>query len=220
MSASPHQRFKIAYVDVDNVLLKYTISLGEFVAEKFPELPIPVPFCEGLYKNYVPSFGPNQHRYREVIQAFNSSPLFGKLNPYPDAQEVLPEMKKDGWIFVAITHINPDSPEVIRARNQNLETIFGKGFIQRIHCLGFPKHKETLLKAYKSGVWIEDFPLNAVQGAEAGHTTFLLDRTHNHCEHPEVIRVPCWRAIQKHLQEKDNQYIPVPRGHGLMRTRS
>jgi 5'(3')-deoxyribonucleotidase len=134
----------------------------------------------------------------DYIREFHRSPMMGQLLPEPCAAVVLPKLYSHGYRFVAITACL-DEPEVQRAREDNLRSVFGFPF-EAVHCVGLGFDKTALLKHYDRSIWVEDMPMHAVAGADLGHRTYLLHRLHNAgLNHPKVMRVRDWHDIAADL---------------------
>lgn len=143
----------------------------------------------------------------EHVKAFNTSEAFGQLPALPCAQVILPEIARTGREIHIVTSCARDAVTQKRRRD-NLERLFGDIFAS-ITCLDLGESKETPLKTLAEhtgnpGLWVEDNHKNAVIGAEIGHTTFVMRRSHNRkiepvCTRADLTWVDTWFDIAPHL---------------------
>lgn len=131
-------------------------------------------------------------RVDDLVTEFSVKHL-GDLHPEEDALEVIPELRKMGYEFVAISSC-VDGPVMTKMRHDNLERVFGFPF-RDVHCTGLMRPKEDFLKAHEPTWWIEDNPHHAHVGSGLGHISMLLDRPYNQAAEVEAIRVRDWYAI-------------------------
>lgn len=133
---------------------------------------------------------------RQFVEAVD-----GQLPPEPCALEVLPELHKDGWSFVAITACGVDD-WFHRQRVKNLEDVFGFHF-DAVHCVELRDGKEKFLHRYRPTIWVEDNWHHAVVGSDLGHDSYVLTRGYNaEKHHPQVRRVATWHQIREELWDK------------------
>ena len=96
-----------------------------------------------------------------------------------------------------------DNPYAIKLREQNLETLFGKGVFERLVCLPCGADKKEELERYRDSdfVWVEDKAENANLGADMGLNTYLIDHPYNSSSelHDEVKRVNNWKEIYEYV---------------------
>lgn len=132
----------------------------------------------------------------DLIAQFQRSSHLVDMAPEPCALDVLPELYRHGYRFIAIS---ASLEETAERRKQHLEETFGIPW-EAVHCVGLTLCKRDALGAYPSSVWVDDLPRHTVAGAELGHRSFLLDRPYNLDDHhPAVTRVSDWHAIARHL---------------------
>lgn len=129
-----------------------------------------------------------------LTNEFNMSDHLRNQLPEPDALEVLPQLHKDGWKFVAITACGIDPGLRVR-RREHLEEIFG--FTWEVHTVVLHEPKREILKLFEPTVWVEDNKAHAQDGAALGHRAFLLDRPYNQNSDETVTRVRDWHDIAR-----------------------
>jgi hypothetical protein len=134
----------------------------------------------------------------DLITQFQRSSHLVSMAPEPCALEMLPELHRQGFQFIAIS---ASLEETSAVRKQHLEDTFGFRW-EAVHCIGLKLCKREALMMYPASVWVDDLPQHTTAGAELGHRSFLLDRLHNSGEHhPAVTRVFDWHDIARHLLE-------------------
>ena len=127
------------------------------------------------------------------------------LEVEPDAAEILPELEKMGYKFVAISAcVNSDV--TVRARHLNLKNAFPVDW-HAVHCVGLHQSKDDHLRMYRNTWWVEDNAKHALRGAAIGHHTFLLDRAYN--SHLDIkdnpYRVKSWHDIFDEIVKHDKK---------------
>jgi hypothetical protein len=92
-----------------------------------------------------------------------------------------------------------------RARQDNLEERFGKIF-ENIIFLDTGKPKDQALAQQPAGsFWIEDKPVNALAGWEAGMIPILYTQPHNKdFKHKDVARCDTWKDIYQFISTYQN----------------
>lgn len=117
----------------------------------------------------------------EHVVRFNTSPAFGRLVAFACAKAVLTAAAAAGHPVFAITACAEDVASH-RLRHHNLDADFGPIFAA-VHFVPLGGNKAPHLRAiaeqHGPGVWVEDNHKNAIAGADAGHTPFVIRRTHN-----------------------------------------
>lgn len=132
----------------------------------------------------------------DLIAQFQRSPHLTNMAPEPCALDVLPDLYRRGFRFVAIS---ASLEETTERRKQHLEDTFGFRW-EAVHCIGLKLCKREALERYPASVWVDDLPRHTTAGAELGHRSFLLDRPYNvDHHHPAVTRVTDWHNIAQHL---------------------
>lgn len=186
--------FRTILTDVDDTILECADALQAWMADlgHVTEQRLHDHYdIEGLY-------GLDRQTAMGLIRRFSESEAMGRLRAAPDALEVLPRLRKAGFKLVAITSCH-DSACTINLRMANLASAFSLDW-DAVHCLGIGADKLEVLRAYPPSIWVDDLTANAVAGAKAGHTTFLLDRLHNRVSvNSSVRRVADWHEIESDL---------------------
>ena len=140
---------------------------------------------------------------REMIRLFNGDPeIWPFFKPLPGVVENVQKLHSEGFQFVAITAC-ADDRDTHLGRWKNLEEVFGYGVFDTLHCVGLAESKRTHLARYRPAYWVEDKTRHAVDGAEVGHTSFLINYMHNAREGQNirgVTRVNNWDDIYQHIQ--------------------
>lgn len=142
-------------------------------------------------------YGLSSNKAHQLVREFCSSAWVRFLPVFRDARSGVAHLVEAGYTFVAITSLSND-PMAAKLRMRNLEDIFGKGVFTELTCLPTGSGKRDALAKYAgSGLyWIEDNVQNAIDGAELGLKSILVEHGHNAvCEHKEVMRVADWASI-------------------------
>ena len=116
-----------------------------------------------------------EEEIKELVDKFNHSDGFTKLQPCGGAQRFIEQARRD-FDIIAITSCSQD---LLAQRTANLDAAFGKDTFKVIHCLGLGESKSLFLKMYRPTIWIEDSLHGALQGVDAGHQVYILDRPWN-----------------------------------------
>lgn len=145
------------------------------------------------------TFDISREEVDKQLTAFaNETDWLSNLPPEDCAATVLPSLHKKGFQFVGITAIDHAFHD---QRLDNLERVFGFRFLA-LHCIGFGASKREALGSYPKGIWVEDHPQHASDGADIGHRSFLLNRAYNlTAEVSNVTRVDDWHAINDLITE-------------------
>lgn len=133
----------------------------------------------------------------QMVREFCSSAWVRFLPVFRDARSGVAHLVESGYSFVCITSLSND-PMAAKLRMRNLEDVFGKNVFVDLTCLPTGSRKRSALEKYAgTGMyWIEDNAQNAVDGAELGLKSILIEHGHNAvCEHKEVKRVADWASI-------------------------
>lgn len=143
---------------------------------------------------------------RALIAEFNSLPeQFSNLQPYADATRWVPELKRKGYDFVAITACADDS-WTHDTRRANLEQHFPAIF-DTIHCVGLGKSKVKFLERYKPTWWVDDKPSHCEDGTKLGHKSFMITRSYNvNDNRVGVKRVAGWDDIYRCIVDDGCDY--------------
>jgi len=121
----------------------------------------------------------------ELVEEFNASIHFGRLEAVDGAREVIEDVlnlvreRTSDYRLHVVTSCSSEA-STVHLRRDNIEKVFGKGTFDTIHCLDLGQPKTKVLRAWPEGsVWIEDNYKNALMGADVGHRTFIRKRPHN-----------------------------------------
>lgn len=112
--------------------------------------------------------------------------------------EPIRRLRQQGYEFVAITACEPRSG-LAQVRHQNLKNLFGFDF-EEVYVTGYDVPKSEVLKTFEPTFWVEDNLKHAHEGAELGHTVFLIDRDYNRHD-DSFIRVKDWLEIEERINE-------------------
>lgn len=174
--------------DVDGVLLDWFGGFRSFLTHKGIHTDGPRP------RSWAMTEWVKADNIQELIQEFNSSDAFMYLSHYVTALSVLRKLHmQHGHEIVAVTSCSSE-PRVQAMRRRNLENKYGPIF-KDIICLDLMETKTEVLKRYPAAFWVEDAIHGAKAGVEAGHKTFLINKSYNQEEVPGVQRVDGWYQI-------------------------
>ena len=193
---------KVILTDVDEVLFDWASPFEEWVRETYPQL-------RDVQGNLTDHWhveawlGTTLEESREMIRIFNSDPVcWQQFKPLPHVVENVHKLHDSGYKFVAITACDTDDVTWL-GRWSNLNEVFGKGIFDTLHCVGLAASKRGYLARYAPTYWVEDKTRHAVDGAEVGHKSFLVNYTHNIRDGqniPGVTRVNDWREIHDRIK--------------------
>lgn len=185
-------------MDVDGVALMWVEYFGQYAQSQGHKLVMDLPTTWEMTE----WFNADHTEIRRLIKDMNGSELFEAIPAFEDAKRVLP-LIAEKYDLVAITCCSND-PLTIARRKKNLELLNVK--FKDVHCLNFTDSKLDLLKEYPSSFWVEDRFEGAKSGVEAGHTSFLINRTYNQNEnHDRIIRVNGWEEILNKVMKKEQK---------------
>lgn len=187
---------KLILTDIDDTVLNYVTPFRAWMEDRGfnPVRPY------GEVYNLGQIYGIDDDKAIALIEEFTHSEGFGKLIAEPCAKEILPQLRDEGYRFVAISATVKTNENRDR-RMQNLADEFGFEF-EDCFCTGLRLPKTPYLESYKgkSDLWVEDNFDHAVDGAEMGHNTFIITRKYNEgMTHEKVRRVKTWHEIAEHL---------------------
>lgn len=141
----------------------------------------------------------------ELIDEFNGTPYFGELSPIRDAADIIPWLVNSddyavGWLSCGAPTKNPML--AYNRRNANIRAVFGVGITGEL--LGLRCSKIDSLKQYdpNTSVFVEDSLSHALDGANLGFETFLMDFPYNQSSTPLPLlihRVQSWSEIEEAL---------------------
>ena len=188
MTASKNKS-KVVIVDVDEVLLRWTEGLSDFLCKYW-----------GIETKGTPTswevkywIGCSEQTALEFIRCFNEeSDEFGELKPIQGAVEAIQELREAGYEIYCVT-ASCTGTEGKRSRVFNLLELFGNVF-EDIYFVPLKGCKEEVLSKFPKGsYYIEDNMINIVKGASLGLKTVQFVRPHNekYC-HSEAPRFDSW----------------------------
>jgi FMN phosphatase YigB (HAD superfamily) len=140
---------------------------------------------------------------RAMIKEFNAHPdIWPYFEPLPEAVEYVDRLHKEGWSFVAITACATDDWTHAN-RMSNLRNVFGDAF-DGLYCTGLHESKDKFLRRYRPTYWVEDKWAHALNGAELGHQSFIVDYKYNReYSDDRITRVKGWQDIWSHVSALD-----------------
>lgn len=187
----------VILADVDGVLLNWWGAFTFWMHSNGYS-----PKVEGEYCT-AKTFGIEKHIADEFEDCFNNSITLETIPPLRDAVKYVKKLNEEhGFVLHCVTAI-PDVEQVREWRQTNLDSVFGKGVVQRLVCTGSSANKRPTLAEYTgSGVpWVEDKYQNAIMGLEYGLDSYLIDHDYNRKfgENPDIKRVENWKEIYELL---------------------
>jgi hypothetical protein len=187
----------IILADVDGVLLDWWSAFTFWMHSNGYDTKIEGEYCTAK------TFGIGKDIADEFEDCFNNSITLKTIAPLRDAVKYVRKLNEEhGYVIHCVTAI-PDTEQIREWRQTNLETVFGKGVVQRLVCTGSSANKRPILAEYANrGIpWIEDKYQNAVMGLEYGLDTYLIDHDYNreYGDNPDIKRVKNWREIYELL---------------------
>lgn len=163
--------------DIDDVVLDWTSGAEQFCQATFGTKTFPAELDVSL------------------LAMFNQSDEFSRLEVFPDAADVLRQLKRafDATI-IGITACGT-SEEVVSARLRNLHAVL-PGVFSNIIAVPVGASKYSSLKRFTSdaSVWVDDNPVHCVAGASLGIDTVHMDKYSRHQtpSRPNIIRCVNW----------------------------
>ena len=127
---------KILLTDVDGVVLNWSDHFNKYLKQYHPEVSLMNPTTFSQTEDI-----------GKLIKGFNQTAWIGFLEPFRDAQQVLPQFKKKGWTIVTCTSMGTDQ-YANALRKQNMEQLFPDIF-DRIDIIPFMSPKNEWLSQYK-----------------------------------------------------------------------
>ena len=185
---------KLILVDADGVLLDWEYAFNIWMQEHgFEEVP-----GSKLSYEMDERYGIPKEQVRKLIRLFNESAAIGFLPALRDAMYYVKRLHEEhGYRFHCITSLSTD-PNAVRLREMNLAKLFGKTAFERVVCLPTGADKNEALEEYRdTGCWwIEDKPVNAEVGYNAGLRPLLIEHGHNmNYVHKHITLVKNWRDV-------------------------
>lgn len=183
---------KLILVDCDGVLVDWVYSFDRWMQRhgytKVRDDVYDLAQCYDLEKGEI----------KKLVRIFNESANIEYLPPLRDAIKYVKLLHEEcGYIFHCITSLSLD-PFAQKAREKNLQNLFGETVFEKIICLDTGADKGEALASYADTgcLWVEDKSENSLAGIRAGLDSILIDHEHNKdFEHPFVQRVYSWREI-------------------------
>lgn len=171
---------KIILTDVDGVVLDWEYAFHCWVQQRGW-----TPKEENWKKTYYIEkiYGMSDQDAWDHVRTFNESAAMGFLPPLRDSMHFVKKLHEEhGFMFHAITSMS-DDPNAVKLREMNLTKLFGPTTFEKVICLPCGASKKEVLQDYAnmgfSGYWIEDKVTNAVEGAQMGFQTLLMEHGHN-----------------------------------------
>jgi hypothetical protein len=193
---------KVILTDCDEVLFDWATPFAEWIRETYPEYR-DTPGELQDHWHIEAWLGCSLEESRDMVRIFNGNPEFWtSFKPLPGVVENVHKFYQDGYSFVAITACATDR-ETYLGRWKNLEEVFGYGVFDTLHCVGLSESKRPYLARYHPTIWVEDKARHAIDGAEVGHQSFLINYQHNIRDGhniPGVTRVDDWHDIYAHVK--------------------
>jgi len=195
---------KVILTDCDEVLFDWAGPFEEWVRKTYPEFRNAVG-CLQDHWHVEQWLGCDLALSRELIYQFNGNEeIWPFFEPLPNVVPIIEQLHGEGWKFVAITACDTDLA-TYRGRWNNLRSAFGEGVFDTLHCVGLASSKADILKRYAPTYWVEDKMKHASAGADAGHTSFLINYKHNEkYDDDRIIRVTDWRDIYNHIAYRES----------------
>lgn len=132
---------------------------------------------------------------RHLIEEFNHLEEFWpNFEPLSEVRKNILALEDLGYKFVAVTACSEDEWTHVN-RWHNLKRCFGTAF-DTLHCVGLSASKKEMLERYKPTYWVEDKLRHAIDGADLGHTSFIVDYPWNrYANDDRITRVKNWNDI-------------------------
>lgn len=191
---------KILLTDVDEVLFDWSTPFEEWVRQTYPEYrDVERPLRD--HWDVEDWLGCELAESREMIRIFNgTSEIWSNFKPLPGVVDNVHLLHEQGFHFAAITACARDV-DTWEGRWKNINDVFGYGVFDTLHCVGLAEPKAGYLARYRPTYWVEDKMKHAVDGANAGHKSFLVNYKHNQKYHDErITRVDHWGDIVHHIR--------------------
>lgn len=166
---------KIVLTDADGVLVTWVAGFERFMATKGY---IVIPDTEKFY-SMSKRYPITDDEASALVREYNESPFISDLPAYMDAVHYVGKLVEHGFKFVCITSIS-SHPDSAKYRRQNLESLYGKIFLE-IFCLEMGSPKYDALRSWEGSgyFWIEDHIKNAEAGHDLGLKAVLIMQDHN-----------------------------------------
>jgi len=179
-------------VDADGVLLDWAARFDEWMISHGHQL-------ENTDAYLIDErFDVSYNHGRACIKQFNESAAIGYLDPLRDAQQYVQQLhEQHGYTFHLITSLSRDI-YAGRAREYNMQNLFGHTAFSRFVFLGTGADKHEALVEYQdTGCWwFEDKAENAEVGLTFGLNSVLMYHGYNKNYHnPRIPVVQNWQEF-------------------------
>lgn len=187
----------VILADVDGVLLNWWDAFTFWMHLNGYEKKLQGEYCTAK------TFGIAKDLADEFEDCFNNSIALESIPPLRDAAKYIRKLHEEhGYVLHCVTAI-PNTQQIREWRQTNLDSVFGKGVVQRLVCTGSSANKHPILAEYAgTGVpWVEDKYQNAEMGLEYGLDVYLIDHEYNrdYGENLDIKRVEKWQEIYEML---------------------
>lgn len=142
-----------------------------------------------------------------LITAYNNSEDMMRLHAIDGAINYVSQLKKLGYTFSVVTSLS-DCPIAKCYRQINLMKLFGTDTFKEVVCLATGACKKEVLTNMFGGsglFFIEDYPINAQVGFEAGLKPILIQQEYNldftTNNFPIVPNKDAWKSIFAHITQ-------------------
>jgi FMN phosphatase YigB (HAD superfamily) len=183
---------KIILTDADGVILDWEAGFHNWmVAKGYDRVHSDSYDLSTHYADMTPEYA------QDRVKEFNGSSWLLGLDAFRDARSGIAKLAENGYEFHVITAIGHDV-HAQECRQQNLDALFGTTAITKLTCSSASESKVPELSEYKNtnAYWIEDRFSNAVDGADLGLRSLLMDHPHNKLDVDNRIkRVNSWSDI-------------------------
>jgi Uncharacterized conserved protein len=184
---------KVILTDVDGVLFDWGFAFDTWMKRHGYTI-------DGVANNYdmAVRYGMAKSETKRLIRMFNESAWMRKLPPLRDAIKYVKKLHSDhGFVFHAITSQSNDQ-YAQHLRIKNLREMFGDSVFDRYVILDCGADKTEALREYEGTecYWVEDKVENAIEGAEFGLDSLLMNHPHNaDFADDRVRKVNNWKEI-------------------------
>lgn len=193
---------KIILTDIDGVVLDFTQGFYSFLEDTQN---IVIPHEQRANFAIYKQLGWTREQDQHVMTDYAHSDYFKKIPAKECARDVLQDMRKDGWRFIAITACLTGLERqcyktTYQNRLDNLEAHFGNVF-EDLHLSTWDGGKGEHLGRYDPAYWVDDRPHHALEGQKFGHQSFIM-HTLDFDEKDNTAKLPVvhsWHEIRAHI---------------------
>ena len=182
---------KTILTDVDGVLLIWEEAFTRWMTLKNYTVQVRSVYSQATRYNI------SEDKASSLVEEFNKSAWIGFLKPIPDAVEYVNKLGEEGYTFECLTSLTTDK-HASDIRMMNVQSIFGP-YIKSCKCIATGADKDEALTEWAPGHWwIEDKPINAIAGLNAGHKPILITQDYNrdfHISSDDIVRANGWKEI-------------------------